>query len=228
MKLYFPIKSTCRRQMMTAAVLLSVASGILLGICGGPIEAFDARTYTMGGLSRAAASRFQSKLMELSTTGPMKNGFEKPIVITDAEVNSFIMYDRPPFLPPSVKDVDIYFKPDGIHGEANVNFDQLKPTGQLGDQLGARLLASVFQGTQHVTALGVVDSQNGTGTVTIKNVKIGNTALSDWLVDWFIKTYLQSEYKIDLSKPFLLPDHVTHIEFAPGKAIFVRGAKSGK
>lgn len=156
----------------------------------------------------------------------MKSGSDKPIVITDADVNSFIKYDRPPFLPPSVRDVDIHFKPEGVQGEANVNFDQLNPTGQLGDQLGARLLASIFQGTQHVTALGVVNSRNGTGNLTIKNVKIGDTALSDWLVNWFIKTYIQSEYKVDLSKPFLLPDHVTHIEFAPGKAIFVRGTKN--
>jgi hypothetical protein len=79
-----------------------------------------------------------------------------------------------------------------------------------------------------VTALGVVESENGTGKLTFKDVRIGNTALSDWLVNWFVQTYIQSEYKIDLSKPFLLPDHVTHIEFAPGKAIFVRGTKHRK
>lgn len=224
-KFFFTVNLSNRKQALSAVLLSVLAGAILLGICGVPTVALPDRPSTTGGLSRAAANGFRTKLMELSASGPIKSGFEKAVVITDNEVNSFIKYDRPPFLPPSVRDINIHFKPEGIHGGANVNFDQLNPTGQLGDQLGARLLASIFQGTQHVTALGVVDSENGTGTLTLKNVKIGSTALSDWLVNWFIKTYIQSEYKVDLSKPFLLPDHVTHIEFAPGKAIFVRGTK---
>lgn len=221
-------KLAALKQLMPAVLLSLVVSGIVLGVLGGPVEALPDGAHSKAQLSQAAADGFQAKLMELSATGPRAGRSNKPVVITDAEVNSFIKYDRPQFLPPSVSDVDIHFKPEGVWGAANVNFDQLKPTGQLSDQLGARLLASIFTGTQHVTALGVVDSNNGTGKLTIKNVQIGKTPLSDWLVNWFIQTYVQSEYKVDLSKPFLLPDHVTHIEFAPGKAIFVRGTKNGK
>lgn len=198
-------------------------SSILLGLCGLTTAARADQSHSTAGLSQAAANGFQTKMMELSSAGRTGAGSEKPVVITDTEVNSFIKYDRPQFLPPGVSDIDIHFEPEGVFGAANVNFDQLKPTGQLGDQLGTRLLTSIFSGTQHVTVLGVVESGNGTGKVTIKNMQIGNTTLSDWLVNWFIETYVQSEYKIDLSKPFLLPDHVTHIEFVPGKAIFVRG-----
>jgi hypothetical protein len=166
--------------------------------------------------------------MELSTKGPAKSGSLHRILFTDNEVNSFIKYDRPPFLPPSVRDLEIHFKPDGIHGAANVNFDELKPSQPSENPLTARLLASIFQGTQHLTALGVLESKDGTGTLAIKDVHIGSTALSDWLVSFLIQTYVQSEYKVDLSKPFLLPNHVTHIEFAPGQAIFVRGAERKK
>lgn len=213
---------------MHALILASVAAAILLDVGGVLTIAFPDQPHLAAGLSRAAANGFQAKLMELSATDRRAGPSDRPVVITDNEVNSFIKYDRPQFLPPGVSDLAIHFKPEGVYGAANVNFDQLKPTGQLGDQLGARLLASIFTGTQRVAALGVVDSENGTGKLTIKNVQIGSTSLSDWLVNWFIQTYVQSEYKIDLSKPFLLPDHVTHIEFAPGKAIFVRGPKTKK
>lgn len=208
---------------MAGVLLPLMVSCILLGLCDLTTVALPEQSHPTAGLSQAAANGFQAKMMELSSPSRTGARSEKPVVITDMEVNSFIKYDRPQFLPAGVSDIDIHFKPEGVFGAANVNFDQLKPTGQLGDQLGASLLASIFTGTQHVTALGVVESGNGTGKVTIKNMRIGNTTLSDWLVNWFIETYVQSEFKIDLSKPFLLPDHVTHIEFAPGKAVFVRG-----
>lgn len=227
-KLISRVHLTAPSGLWPAVVLSLAAGGVLLGIWGGLTEASAVQPRSRSGLSTVAASAFQSKLMELSATGSPKGGSLSPVVFTDDEVNSFIKYDRPPFLPPSVRDLEIHFKPDGIHGAANVNFDELKPSQQAGSPLTAKLLASIFQGTQHLTALGVLETKDGTGTLTIKDVHIGSTALSDWLVNFLIQTYVESEYKIDLSKPFLLPNHVTHVEFAPGKAIFVRGAEQKK
>ncbi len=219
---------TAPSSLLSAVLLALAAGGVLLGIRGVAMEASAFRLHQRPGLSPTAASTFQSKLIQLSATGPGKGGALRPIVFTDDEVNSFIKYDRPAFLPPSVRDLEIHFKPDGIHGAANINFDELKPSQQSANPLTARLLASIFQGTQHLTALGVLESKDGTGTLSIKDVHIGSTALSDWLVNFLIQTYVESEYKIDLSKPFLLPNHVTHVEFAPGKAILVRGAEQKK
>ena len=214
---------------LVLALLLPLAfGGFLLGVLGMAAEASMPQARTPAGLSTAAAGAFESKLIELSSTRPLKRGSPSPIVITDNEVNSFVKYYRPQFLPAGVNDLEFHFKPDGIHGAANVNFDQLKPSQQSESPLTARLLASIFHGTQRLTALGVLESKDGTGTLTIKDVHIGSTALSDWLVNFLIHTYVESEYKVDLSKPFLLPDHVMRVEFAPGKAVFVRGAKQQK
>lgn len=220
-KLVSPARLKVARQRLSAVILLLLACAITLGICSVATERLSGQPQSGFGLSQAAANAFQTKLRELSSTGSSL----KPIVLTDNEVNSFFKYDHPNFLPPGVSDVNLHFEPAGIQGAANVNFDKLKPTQQFGDQLAARLLSSIFTGTQRVTALGALQSERGTGKLTIKDVHIGKTALSDWLVNWVVQTYIQSEYKIDLSKPFLLPGHVTHIEFSPGKAIFVRGAK---
>ena len=217
-----------RRNPITAAFLLMAAGGMLLGLLSTPTDAVPFRLAPGAGVSPAAASVFQSKLMELSATGPAKGHSLRPVVITDDEVNSYIKYDRPPFLPPSVRDLNIHFKPDGIHGAANVNFDELKPSQQSGSILGASLLATIFKGDQRLSAVGVLKTKDGTGTLAIQDVQIGSTKLSDWLVNWLIQTYVESEYKIDLSKPFLLPNHVTQIELAPGKATFVRGVPQKK
>lgn len=221
-------KLAARKWLAPALVMPLAFSGVLLGVLGMAAEASTSQARTPAGPSTAAASAFQSKLIELSSTRPLKRGSPSPIVITDNEVNSFLKYDRPEFLPAGVNDLEFHFKPDGIHGAANVNFDQLKPSQQSESPITARLLASIFHGTQRLTALGVLESKDGTGTLTIKDVHIGSTALSDWLVNFLIHTYVESEYKVDLSKPFLLPDHVMRIEFAPGKAVFVRGIKQGK
>lgn len=226
--LTFRAHRTIPRGLLPWVLLSLVAGGVLLGLWATSTEASTSRLHPGSALSPAAAGKFQSKLMQLSANGHSEGRSLRPIVFTDDEVNSFIKYDRPDFLPPSVRDLEIHFKPDGIHGAANVNFDELKPSQQSENPLTARLLASIFQGTQHLTALGALESKNGTGTLAIKDVHIGSTALSDWLVNFLIQTYVQSEYKVDLSKPFLLPDHVTHVKFAPGQAIFVRGDERKK
>lgn len=225
---FFSINLRVARRLLSLVLLLFVVLGIAFGVCSVATEALPGQAQATPGLSEAAANLFQTKLMELSVPGPSASASLKPIVITDNEVNSFFKYDRPDFLPPGVKDVDFHFKPEGILGAADVNFDELKPSKQFGNQLAAKLLSSIFTGTQRVTALGEISSGNGAGTLTIKNVHIGKTELSDWLVNWIIQAYVESEYKVDVSKPFLLPDHVMKIEFSSGKAIFVRGDKEKK
>jgi hypothetical protein len=44
------------------------------------------------------------------------------------------------------------------------------------------------------------------------------------LVSLLLESYVQKRYKIDLSKPLPLPDHVTRIELGPGNATFFRGS----
>jgi hypothetical protein len=173
-------------------------------------------------LSERAAEAFQRKLMELSEPAAPSHKPLKPIVVTDTEVNSYLKYDRPAFLPPGVTGLVFHFKPEGIYGESNVDFNKLTPARQSANEFGARILASLFSGKQRVTALGKIASSKGSAKLTIQDVHIGSVALSDWLVNWLIQTYVASQYHIDLSKPFLLPANVTRIDLAPGQAIFVR------
>jgi hypothetical protein len=218
LKLWFSrIGAAVFERSILAALILAVY-GVLL------VPSWSAAGNRPGqALSEMSAESFQNKLMELS--GPASSSHKplKPIVLTDTEVNSYLKYDRPAFLPPGVTDLVIHFKPEGIYGESNVNFDSLKPAQQSGNDLGTKILASIFSGNQRVTALGKIASNNGTGKLAIQDVHVGSIALSDWLVNWLLQTYVESQYHLDLSKPFLLPANVTRIEFAPGKAIFVRG-----
>jgi hypothetical protein len=216
------IKSAVCGQSILAAVILLAAVVLLAASWPAAGEPAGAGADTGPGLSERAAAAFQSKLMELSSPLPSSHKPLKPIVVTDTEINSYLKYDRPEFLPPGVSNLVIHLKPEGIHGESNVNFDQLQSGQPSANDLGTKLVASIFRGNQRVTALAKIASSNGTGKLTIQDVHVGSTTLSDWLVNWLLQTYVESQYKIDLNKPFLLPAQVSRIDFAPGKAIFVR------
>jgi hypothetical protein len=53
---------------------------------------------------------------------------------------------------------------------------------------------------------------------------VGSFAVPDALVSLLLESYVQKRYKVDLSKPLPLPDHVTRIELGAGNATFYRGS----
>jgi hypothetical protein len=145
-------------------------------------------------------------------------------VVTDREANSYLKFYGRQFLPVGVYHPILHIEPGGIQATAVVNFDQLAAAeSQKGDS-GGSLLGLLFKGWQPITAFGKIETSPGKAKITIENVKIGETELNDWLVNWLLQTYVESKYKIDLSQPLNLPPRVTRLTLVPGKAIFERGA----
>ncbi len=56
----------------------------------------------------------------------------------------------------------------------------------------------------------------------------GGPRAADWLVNLLLENFVQKLYKIDLSKPLLLPDHVTHVEHGAGRATFYRSPNKNR
>lgn len=174
-------------------------------------------------LSQAAAGKLEAKIRLLSGSAPGKVTSFQPIVVSEAETNSYLKYHRQEFLPEGVSDPEIQITPDGVSGVADVDFNKLNQ-GTKSDDWGAKTLASVFRGKQRVSATGKLETGGGQGKVTIQNVMVGNMTIPDALVNLLIETYVQKHYKVDLSKPFALPDHVTRIQLGSGNATFYRSA----
>jgi hypothetical protein len=126
-----------------------------------------------------------------------------------------------------VNDPEIHISPERIDGTANVDFDQLN-RASMADDWGAKMLALAFPGKQRVSASGRLEMSGGQGKVTIQNVRVGSFAIPDALVSFLLASYVQKRYKIDLSKPVPLPDHVTRIQLGPGNATFYRGLAKGR
>jgi hypothetical protein len=162
------------------------------------------------------------KILELSQPASQPLKSSQPIVITEQEANDYLKQYGPQFLPPAVSGPSVHILADRVTGEAEVDFSKLSPPGVKTRDVGSQVLAAMFKGKQKVTAAGKLKSSDGQGQVSIQDVTIGTFAVPDWLTQLIVDNYLQQNYHLDLSKPFPLPDHVTQVELAAGKATFLR------
>jgi hypothetical protein len=223
-------RQTARSVMAGRLALAVLASLILLGWLGTLWSAVP-RPGTSDGageISEAAAQSLADKFAMLSAPLPRARPSWGPISITESEANSYLKYRGHKFLPPAVHNPEIHIAADQLSGTANVNFDEL---GQIGTQVndwGMRILSLIFKGQQRVLAAGKLETANGQGRLTIESLKVGTITLPAGFVNFLVQNYMERRYKIDLSKPFPLPPHVTRIELGAGRATFHRSPRSNR
>ncbi len=196
------------------------ATAIRVALCAGSSPAE---------LSVDAARALDAKLRSLTSPGAAAGQSFQPIVISEWEANSYLKYRGQEFLPKGVNNPEIHIAaPDSVTGEALVDFGELNQGAADKNDWSSQMLGWILSGKQRVSATGKLATANGQGQVTIDSVKIGNTAVPQLLIDFLLQNYLPSHYKIDLNKPFDLPDHVTHIALSAGSATFFRDSGRGK
>jgi hypothetical protein len=179
-----------------------------------------------GTISKSAADDLAAKIAMLSDRRSRLTDPLDPVTITDQEANSYLKYRGHEFLPPALHNPEVHILSDHLSGAANVNFDELGATQNKSDDLTSRMMAYVFTGTQRVTATGTLETQNGEGKFALTGLTVGSTSLPPAFVTFLLQSYLEKQYKIDISKPFPLPANVTRIDLAPGRATLRRIALS--
>ena len=172
--------------------------------------------------TRSTADSLESKIQELSIPATERPKSFKPIVITDREANAYLQTHGTEFLPPAVGTPELRIYSDHVTGAAVVDFDQLQVLGKQSNDIGMQVVGTLFKGKQKVSASGKLSSGDGHAQVTVQSLSIGTTDIPDWLTQAMLQSYMEKSYKLDLSKPFPLPDHVTRIDLATGQATFVR------
>lgn len=172
--------------------------------------------------TRSAPESLESKILELSIPATEQPKSFKPIVITDNEANAYLKTHGPEFLPPAVENPELRIYADHVSGAAVVDFDKLQTLGKETNDIGMQVVGTLFKGKQKVSASGKLSSGDGHAQVTVQSLSIGTTDIPDWLTQAMLQSYLEKTYKLDLSQPFPLPDHVTRIDLATGQATFVR------
>jgi hypothetical protein len=178
-------------------------------------------------VSPAAAQALEDKIRLLASPVPSSATSLRPVAITEVEANSYLKYRGQGLLPPAVHDPEVHITFGRVSGVADVDFSELNRQAAKSNDWSGRAMASIFTGRQRVTATGKLETENGQGKVSIENASIGNTAVPQVLLDWLVKNYVEQRYKIDLSKPFTLPDHVMRIDLSAGRALLLRSPGKG-
>jgi hypothetical protein len=214
------------RQLATLALMGSVflLAGLGIPCFGASLDTPKDNT----AVSEAAAQSLADKMARLSTPIPRSSAAWGPVGITEAEANSYLKYRGYEFLPRAVHDPEIHIATDHLWTAAEVDFDELGRIGAQSGDWGMRVLPWVFRGKQRVLATGKLQTGEGQGKLAITSLTVGTTTIPPGFVNFLLQSYMETRYGIDLSKPFRLPPHVTHIELGPGRAVFRRSAGGGR
>jgi hypothetical protein len=178
--------------------------------------------------TQAASKSLQAKIQILESKDNPPAAPHPAIVITSYEANSYLIVHSGEFLPAGVGTPSITVEPDHLSAAGDVDFDKLSRLYPNPNDMGPKILAAMFHGTQHVTITGNSVSISSGVLLFIESVVVGRTTVPKWLVDYIIQNVLQPKYHFDLSKPFPYPDHVNKIVQGSGQATFLRGPKDGR
>jgi hypothetical protein len=176
----------------------------------------------------AASKSLEAKMQVLggSATQPLPS--YPAVIITENDANSYLKVHSKEFLPAGVSTPSVKIEPEHAVVTGDVNFDELSRLYPNQTDMGPKILAAMFHGTQHVTIVGKIQSQPGGIMIQVESIAVGSTTVPNWLVDYMIKNVLQPKYHFDLSKPFPYPDHVKQVVLGSGQVTFLRGPKGGK
>jgi hypothetical protein len=171
----------------------------------------------------AASKDMEAKLEILGSKPSQPAASYQAVVVTEYQVNSYMKVHSSESLPKGINAFALSIQPEHAAASANINFDELSRSYPNPNDMGPKILAAMFHGTQHTTVTAQIQSETAGYRVQIESVVVGPMTVPKWLVDYVIQNVLQPQYKIDLSKPLPYPDHVRQIVLGSGQATFLRG-----
>lgn len=208
--------------------VLRIAAVVLAAVFIALCAAVEGRSATFDQATLAASKSLEAKMRTLDSKETHPSASYPAVVITEYEANSYLKVHSGEFLPPGVRTPSLSVQPERLSGSADVNFDELSRSYPNPNDIGPKVLAAMFHGTQHVAVTAKIQSQSGGVLVQVESVVVGPMTVPSWLVDYVIQNVLQPRYNFDLSKPLPYPDHVTQIVLGSGQVTFLRGPGKGK
>ncbi len=209
-------KSHGRSAVGAALALCLVVLGVVLE---GSSATFDQATL-------AASKAMEAKLQILNSKDAQPSGSYPAVVVTMYEANSYLKVHSSEFLPKGVNPPWLTVQPEHVVAATDVDFDVLSRSYPNPNDMGPKILAAMFHGSQHVAVTARIQSQSAGVLVQIESVVVGSMTVPSWLVDLMIQKVLQPRYNFDLSKPLPYPDHVRQVVLGSGQVTFLRGPKA--
>src|SRR5262252_8147828 len=201
---------------MTGKAIASVLAGIL-GLAAVAGLRADGRA------SKRDAASLKQKVAVITAQGERPSTTGRRTIVTENEVNSYLMYEAGDQIPAGVVEPSIVVVGGGrLSGRAVVDLDAVRkqkaPTSLLDPM-------NYLMGRLAVTAVGTLKTSNGIGHFELESSNVGSVPIPKILLQEIVSYYSRSPAKpagISLDDPFQLPARIREIQVDRGQAIIVQ------
>ena len=169
------------------------------------------------------AASLKQKVATITAHGETSSKVARRTIVTENEVNSYLVYEAGPQIPVGVVDPSItVVSPGRLSGRAIVDLDAVRkqkaPTSLLDPM-------NYLMGRLAVTAVGTLKTADGVGRFELESSSVGSIPIPKILLQEIVGYYSRSPEKpsgISLDDPFPLPARVREIQVDRGQAIIVQ------
>ena len=173
--------------------------------------------------SKRDAASLKQKVANITAQGERPSTVARRTIVTESEVNSYLVYDAGNQIPVGVVEPSIAVVGSGrLSGRAVVDLDAVRkqkaPTSLLDPM-------NYLMGRLAVTAVGTLRTSNGIGRFELESSAVGSVPIPKILLQEIISYYSRTPEKpagIGLDDPFQLPARIREIKVERGQAIIVQ------
>jgi hypothetical protein len=173
--------------------------------------------------SRKDAAQLREKLATITAHGEKAVKQPRKTILTENEVNSYLVYDAKEQLPAGVVDPWVSaVGPGRVTGRAVVDLDAVRkarnPTSLLDPM-------NYLFGRLPVSATGMLKTANGVGRFELESASVGSVPIPKVLLQEIISHYSRTKENpsgLSLDDPFALPSRIREIQVERGQAIIVQ------
>jgi len=169
------------------------------------------------------AASLKQKVAAITAHGETSSKVARRTIVTENEVNSYLVYEAGPQIPVGVVDPSItVVSPGRLSGRAIVDLDAVRkqkaPTSLLDPM-------NYLMGRLAVTAVGTLKTADGVGRFELESSSVGSIPIPKILLQEIVSYYSRSPEKpsgISLDDPFPLPARIREIQVDRGQDIIVQ------
>ena len=173
--------------------------------------------------SKRDAASLTQKVATITAQGERPSTVARRTIVTESEVNSYLVYDAGSQIPVGVVEPSIAVVGSGrLSGRAVVDLDAVRkqkaPTSLLDPM-------NYLMGRLAVTAVGTLRTSNGIGRFELESSAVGSVPIPKILLQEIVSYYSRTPEKpagIGLDDPFQLPARIREIKVERGQAIIVQ------
>ena len=200
-----------RGHLLTPAILACALSAAAAGLRA------DARP------TKRDAALLKQKVAAITAQAEKPTRTPRRTIVTEAEVNSYLVYEARDQIPVGVVEPSIAaLGPGRVSGRAVVDLDAVRkqkaPTSLLDPM-------NYLMGRLAVTAVGTLKTSNGVGHFDLESASVGSIPVPKILLQEIVSYYSRTPARpggISLDDPFALPARIREIQVQRGQAIIIQ------